>query len=417
MKNNTVKSVLILSESIDVNDSSGSKVNVALINNIYKLGYKVKVLHYSRKEIRLANNIECVNIKETKFSINYLLSRTQRVISRVLKVDMSNFLENIFGHSFTFFNDTKSISKALKEHYNSEDLIITLSKGASFRPHYAMLKLPTLQNKWLAYVHDPYPFHFYPRPYNWVEKGYKFKEAFFREVSVKAKYSAFPSLLLKEWMGSYYSNFLNTGLIIPHQNIESNKLADINLPNHFNATKFSLLHAGNLMKQRSPKGLIEGYLKFLGKNKEANNTSQLLLIGPNSYHKEYLSTIKNDTIYIDGYVDFEIINELQKNVSVNIILESKSEISPFLPGKFPHCVSANKPILLLGPHYSETKRLMGNQYKFVSEADNVEVIAQHIETLYLNWLKGENQKLNRKDLEDYVDVQFLDKQLKTIIND
>ena len=328
---------------------------------------------------------------------------------------MSHFFENIFGHSFTFFNDTKSISKAIKKYYNNQDLIITLSKGASFRPHYAMLNLPILHNKWLAYVHDPYPFHYYPRPYNWVEKGHKFKETFFREVSEKAKYSAFPSLLLKEWMGSYYPNFLKTGIIIPHQQIKLKVLPDLKLPEYFKSTTFSMLHAGNLMKQRNPKGLINGYLKFLERNPKAKENSQLLLIGPHDYHKEYLSVSKVENIIIKGYVDFDVVNYLQNKVSVNIILESKSEISPFLPGKFPHCIAANKPILLLAPLYSETRRLLGDEYRFVTEVDKTEVISNVIEKLYQNWLIDKDQKLNRKDLEDYVSLTFLENQFKKII--
>ena len=41
--------IIIVSESIDVNDSSASKGRVALINNLIKIGYQVTVLHYTRK--------------------------------------------------------------------------------------------------------------------------------------------------------------------------------------------------------------------------------------------------------------------------------------------------------------------------------------------------------------------------------
>jgi len=191
----TEKKILVISESIDVEDSSGSKVNVAFIKNLKKTGCSVKVLHYTRKDIQL-DGINCINIKEIRYSYLFTLSRVQRILQRILKANFSEFLENIFGHSFTFFNDSKSISSAISKYYTDEKLIITLSKGASFRPHHAMLSLPELNGKWLAYVHDPYPFHYYPRPYNWVEKGYKYKENFFRQVSEKAAYSAFPSLML-----------------------------------------------------------------------------------------------------------------------------------------------------------------------------------------------------------------------------
>lgn len=71
-------------------------------------------------------------------------------------------------------------------------------------------------------MHDPYPFHCYPKPYDWFEPGYKQKEEFFRKVSEKARYSGFPSQLLKEWMGGHFPNFLKTGVVIPHQNFDVN---------------------------------------------------------------------------------------------------------------------------------------------------------------------------------------------------
>jgi hypothetical protein len=408
--------ILIISESIDIEDSSGSKVNVALINNLCKIGYFVKVLHYTKKEIQLGDGIECISIPEIKFSVNYILSRLQRVFQRITRINISKTLENIFGHSFTFFNDSKSISKAILKHYQDEELIITLSKGASFRPHHAMLSIPVLHSKWMAYVHDPYPFHFYPRPYNWVESGYQFKEDFFREISEKANYSGFPSQLLKEWMGSYFNNFLKSGIIIPHQNLESGVAINEGLPKYLNIQKFNLLHAGNLMKQRSAEGLINGYRLFLDKFPKAKENSKLLLLGNASYHQEYLNNQIDENIYwSQGNVPFSEVDFVQRKVTINVILESKSEISPFLPGKFPSCVSANKPILLLSPFYSETKRLLGKDYKFITEVDDELGICNKISILYQLWGNNKNLKLDRLDLQNYIGTSYLKKIIEEII--
>lgn len=410
-----MKNILIISESIDVEDSSASKVNVALILNLVKIGYKVKVLHYTRKNIKL-EGVECVSIPEINFSLNYILSRTQRVFQRITKLNISKILENIFGHSFTFFNDSKSISKAIEKHYTNEELIITLSKGASFRPHHAMLSVSNLYNKWMAYVHDPYPFHYYPRPYNWVESGYQFKEGFFRKVSEKAKYSGFPSLLLKEWMGSYFPKFLETGVIIPHQNLENNIQENVVFPDYLDDTKFNILHAGNLMKQRSPIALIKAYRLFLEKHPEAINKSKLLLLGNASYYKDYLEHQMDENVYwSQGNVAYSIVDVVQKNVTANVILESKSEISPFLPGKFPNCVIANKPILLLSPYYSETKRLLGKDYEWISEVDDVEGICDRLSALYQQWSLKNHLELERPDLQEYIGVPYLQQVIEKVI--
>jgi len=404
-----MRKILVVVDSINIEDSSGSKANVAFINNLVEAGFDVLVYHYTLKNIKLLG-VSCYTIPEIKVSPLYFLSRFQRVLSRNSTINVAPFLEKTFGFSFTFFNDTNSIAKALKKLTFQPDLVLTLSKGGSFRPHYALLKVPELHHKWMAYVHDPYPFHFYPRPYNWVESNYRYKEAFFSEVAEKARYSGFPSKLLLEWMGSYYPNFQKTGIVIPHQNAKY-QVKNLNFPSYFDVSKFNLLHAGNLMKPRSPEGLIEGLKLFFNKNPEAKKEVRLLLIGPSSNYsqmlKEYQKII-SELFVFDKNAAFDEVFHLQKNASVNIILEAKSEISPFLPAKFPHCIEANKTILSLAPFYSETKRLLGADYDYWSEVDDIQKIASIIEKLYHLWkLNPANLLLNRSDLEDYLSVDYL----------
>jgi hypothetical protein len=403
--------ILVVVDSIAVEDSSGSKANVALIHNLVEAGFEVLVYHYTLQNIQLAG-VNCYAIPEIKCSPLYFLSRIQRMISRNFNSNMAPFLEQLFGFSFTFYNDTNSITKALKKQKFQPDLVLTLSKGASFRPHYSVLQLPQLHDKWMAYVHDPYPAHYYPRPYNWVESSHQAREAFFLAVSEKAKYSGFPSLLLQEWMSSYFTEFAKTGVVIPHQNAKYVGQTTA-FPSYFDVSKFNLLHAGNLMKQRSPEGLIEGFKLFLTKNPEAKNDSRLLLIGPASYHSEMLEKHQksNQEIYIyNGTVAFDEVYWLQKNVSVNIILESKAEISPFLPAKFAHCVEANTIILSLAPYYSETRRLLGSDYAYWAEVDDVPRIAALIGQLYCLWKQNPKELLlNRSDLEAYLSVGYLKK--------
>jgi len=406
--------ILVISESINIEDSSASKVNVALITNLKKAGYQIKVLHFSHKKI-LLKDIECSLIKENKFSSLYLLSRVFRVFQRVTNIVINPYLEFLFGFSFTHSNDTNSIAKAIKKESEfSPDLIITLSKGGSFRPHRAMLLLPDLQHKWLAYIHDPYPFHFYPRPYNWVEKSFFHKEKFMRSITEKAKHLAFPSLLLKEWMESYFNEVSKKSIIIPHQIGDNVPFKE--LPVFFKENEFTLLHAGNLLKQRNPEFLIKGFLQFLDKNLLAKNEIKLFLIGHNQEHKALLNQFgDHQNVIIQDYIEYRINQNLEKNVSVNIILEAISEISPFLPGKFPNCVYADKPIIILGPYYSEVKRLLGNNYHNWAEANDVDAIEKIISNLYYEWKNNpEKLKLDRKDLIEYCSEKYLKKAIDAI---
>lgn len=404
------KRILIIVESIDVEDSSGSKANVALIKNLSQLGYDLKVYHYTRKEVTI-DEVPCVSIKENRRSLLFFLSRLERHIRYRLKLQLNKPLEKRFGFSFTLLNDRNSIVKGLQETKAwNPDLVITLSKGGSFRPHHALLKLPEFHDKWLAYIHDPYPMHFYPPPYPWFEPGYQQKEEFMKGVARKAKITGFPSQLLMEWMGGKFQPFYTKGIVIPHQ-LEETFEGKENIPEFFDTLQFNLVHAGNLLPGRDPKGLIEGFKKFLQKNPEATNEARLIFLGGASYYSaeiiKYRDTI-SQFIATEEYLSFNLVQKIQKNSTVNIILEAKSNISPFLPGKFPHCVLANRIILHLGPPKSEANRLLGPSYPFQAEIDDVNKIAELIGELYNKWKEdSQGLELNRTDLEEYLSKDHL----------
>ena len=407
-------SVIILVDSIEVNSSSGAKANVALINNLKNAGSNLKVYHYSKKTIQLSG-IECIKIQENKFSVFYLLSRLQRVFTRITNININPEVEALFGFSFTFFNDAKSFKRAIKSiDVSAYDKVLTLSYASSFRPHKAILGLPKWHAKWWAYIHDPYPMHSYPRPYDWVEPGHKYKRKFFLTIAERASKMVYPSKLLAYWMQSYYPNQKGKEVIIPHQ-VSSLTINKKNLPEFFNPTKFNILHAGNMMSARNPKELIKAFQLFLEECPEAKEVSSLLFIGNSSVFDNFIKDQQKQTPQLflsKESMPYSKVLTMQHYVAVNVILEAKGTISPFLPGKFPHCVQADKPILLLGPYYSESKRLLGNDYKFCSEIDDINKIKDCIKELFKNWkhYKGD-ARLDRSDLATYMSTDYLKQQL------
>lgn len=404
-----MKRILVVTDSIDANDSSGSKANVGMITSLVSAGFNVEVWHYTRREVGI-EGAETYSIPEVKGSLMYLLSGGQRVLQRNTSLNLAPFLEKLFGFSFTFFNDVSSIRRFFRKRSIDADLIITLSKGASFRPHFAMLNFPELYSKWMAYIHDPFPFHLYPPPYAWVEPSHRQKEDFFRKVSERAAYSAFPSKLLMEWVGKFFPNFLHTGIVIPHQNTEVVKLPEVLSTR--NKSRLTLVHAGNLMGGRSPEGLLKGLDIFLGETPQALSQITLILVGPAVNYNElvasYVEKWPDQIIFNDYMLPFEEALKLQNEASVNIIIESVSKISPFLPGKFPHCVAARRPILHLGPEHSEVTRLMGKNYPYTAPADDVKQISSILKELYQLWLIDPGSLvLDRPDLEHYLSSEYL----------
>ncbi|WP_179346237.1 glycosyltransferase family protein [Winogradskyella ursingii] len=410
--------ILIVSESIDVNDSSATKGRVALIKNLQQCGFNLMVYHYTRKNIEI-EGVECIEIREKKWNIYYLLSKIQLIIRRAFNYNIGIHFEKRIGFSFSFFNDVKSIKMALQNETDFEpDWVLTLSKASSFRTHMALLEIPKWHQKWLAYVHDPYPMSQYPEPYNWLSPGHQQQEEFFRQVAKKAAHAIFPSKLLKEWMGKFYPEFNERGLVIPHQISVENTQKEHG-PSYFKENFFTILHAGSLMKPRNPSGLVEGFQQFLNNNETAKIESQILLLGNKTYFADYLNKKSKEMpqLYLSsGYVEYNEVQYIQNHTSVNVILEAKSDISPFLPGKFPHCIKANKPILYLGPKHSETLRLLGEGYEFSAEIDQTDEIAQHVEQLYKNWKNRSNERyLNRTDLDYYLGREYLEKVFKSKI--
>ena len=413
------KNILVLAETIDEEGSSAGKANNAFVKALDQSGFRVKIYHFSHLSVDISKQ-ETILISEKKTDINYILSRMQRVFQRFTGKNWSKTLENRFGFSFTFKNDVNSMVYALrKEEPTDYNLIITLSKGASYRTHAALLKLPKWHSNWLAYVHDPYPFHWYPPPYEWFEAGFKQKERFFVTVAEKAAWLGYPSQLLAEWMGQFHDSFKEKSVILPHQILDQQTVSE-NLPDYFEASKFTVLHAGNLLKQRDPFPLLAAWQLFLKRDPHALENAQLLLLGPASYHEPQFGDnckIIPSIHKSDGYVNHREVKAMEQAASINIILEAVSEISPFLPAKFPGLVCANRIIFHLGPKNSESRSLLGENHHFAAEADNVEKIAELLVELFKIWKDNPTQlELNRSDLETYFDPETLGQHIENILN-
>ncbi|RXG12330.1 UDP-glycosyltransferase [Leeuwenhoekiella aestuarii] len=408
--------LLILAETIDVISNSAGKANYAFVQSLLSAGFEISVYHYSYKEILLPI-VQPVLIQEKKTDINYWLSRGQRVLQRITKKTFSKLLENRFGFSFTFFNDVNSMVSALKPlSVQDYDLVLTLSKGASYRTHAALLKLPEWHAKWLAYIHDPYPFHWYPKPYDWVQPGSVQKEVFFKKVAQKAQWLGYPSQCLQDWMGTFDAHFKTKGIVLPHQPSEA-KVEESIFPEFFDPDHFNVLHAGNLLKQRDPFPLIQAWNLFLEKYPEAQTHAKLLLIGPGAYHEPELSKVckETETIYrYSGSMDYEQVRLLEHQSAVNIVLEAAAEVSPFLPAKFPNLVKANLPMLHLGPKHSEVRRLLGDDYQYVSEAGNIQTIYKLLIKLYDAWSLNKDFQLST-EIKEYFSSKYLGELIKGII--
>lgn len=405
--------VLIVADNIDFQTSSGAKANWAFARSLaFNNRNKVKVLHYSLKDLS-SSVMELVEIKENRRGFYFYSSRLQRVIRRNFGIDLPKYINKYSGFDHTFKNDVQSIvSYITKENPSKYDLLITLSQGAQFMSHAAVLKRQEWHHKWLAYMHDPFPMCWYPEPYNWVEPGYKKKKHFIISVANKAKCIGYPSKRLADWMGQFENAFKAKSIILRHQSIEvKNSLK--NQQAYFSENKFVVLHSGNLLKQRDPFPLIEAWTNFLKNNPNASDNAKLVFLGNGEYHEPELSEMcsKYSILRISKNIDYEIARQLESRSTINVILEAKAEISPFLPAKFTGLVLANKIILHLGPKNSEVLDILGSSYEWHSSAGNVAAICDCLSKLYDKWKKGNSLTLDRNDILKEISPEKLNKMI------
>ena len=206
-------------------------------------------------------------------------------------------------------------------------------------------------------------------------------------------------------------------MVIPHQ-IATEEIEIKDFPEWFDPNNFNILHAGNLLWGRNPEGLLEGFRLFLENCPEAKTNARLIFIGGENHYSDMLKKYiqKTPGFYMtEEHISFSKVLALQTSSSVNVILEAKSNISPFLPGKFPHCILAKKPILLLGPKVSESRRLLGEAYPYWAEIDSSERIGRIIEELYFTWASTSlNSLVNYQKIVPYLREEYLKQVLDEI---
>ncbi len=117
--------------------------------------------------------------------------------------------------------------------------------------------------------------------------------------------------------------------------------------------KFTISHIGSLLSGRDPKILWESLSELIQENKEFKNDFQLQLIGAVS--QDVLTTINNHQLNkhcnLLGYLPHDEVLAIQQSSQVLLLIEINSEETRcIIPGKLFEYLSANRPVLALGPN-------------------------------------------------------------------
>ncbi|MGB3590695.1 MAG: hypothetical protein WBA16_03330 [Nonlabens sp.] len=410
MKNAGKKTILVVADTLDVEKSSGAKGRVALINSLLRAGYRLKVYHYSRKEVGI-EGVETIAIKEKHTSIWYILAKIQLLFTRVTNIAVNKYIEGVLGFSLTYYYDVASIKAAIRKEQPADyDMILALSYAISYRSNKAIIESGRWQGKLVSYIHDPYPYQNFPRPYDEINPGLRQKHRFFKSIVKQSRSLIYPSQLLSEWMASYYPGATGKSYIIPHQLPAIKDLPPP--PKYFQSSRFNLVHAGSLMAARNPTTLLNAFVDLLSNNQEFAACAHIHILGSGNFHKNHIDKIASEHSqinHISSKVDFHTVLSLQRAADVHIILEARSSISPFLPGKVAHAVWGNNKMLLLGPYYSEVRQVLGTDYKYWSENDDESKIKALLLDLFEEWKINKSLELNLPQIDHYFSIDYFKK--------
>jgi len=195
-----------------------------------------------------------------------------------------------------------------------------------------------------------------------------------------------------------------------------------NLPNFedednldFDVSKFNILHIGSLLGPRNPKHLLKAFSRFVDEDQEKKDNVVLNIIGSvTRENKNFDKEITSKTIrVIKERISYKKSIELMHKTNVLLILEAVAEDSPFMPGKLADYIAVKKTILALTPINSETTRLLGKDYLYITEMNNENEIYNILKMLWNDWRNNSLKSNIPKELIEYISPERFNEKLIT----
>ena len=284
------------------------------------------------------------------------------------------------------------------------DLVYVLGTGID-GPHYYAVMNVCGSIPWAVNIHDPYPVALYPPPYfyKWTREQLQQQQMFQRLISA-ATFLTFPSLLLQQLMEKHYKHVREKSYVIPHLPHRSMVKYQVETAATVaNTVTCTMLHAGALHGVRNPAALINAFQKLRG---ELSIHPRLVFTGARYGDSDAQRAAWAEEQIIINQKRVTYLESLQeiKAADVLVILEGDNPESPFLPGKVPDYVYANKPVLLLTGAKSEIMRIFGSNYPYTASPADEAAIEKALRML-LSDIANHKAVLPGGELLAYFDAQ------------
>jgi len=180
------------------------------------------------------------------------------------------------------------------------------------------------------------------------------------------------------------------------------------------STQFTLTHIGSFYRNRRPNKIITAVKQLIATNRISASKIRVLFIGKNA--RQHIPPTPPFETY-----DYVPHNELdrfrQQSNAMLLILATSPENIGNHSGKLFEYIASNRPILGIVPPSGAAQKLIEETKTGIAITDEVDMIAQAIERLYLEWEAGHsNWNPNWNEIQKYT-RRNLTSQLATTFND
>jgi hypothetical protein len=389
------KKILVVAENLEVNrTSSGLRSNKQIL--LYQKYFaNVEVLTTTPlSQFKQLDDVSYVYIDASTIKKS-ILSRIPKV--RAIPAFLNGFsLENMKLIKLW----SEQINQILSNDF--KDLVVVLATGISHLVSIAMLNVDKQNyDKYLQFVHDPYPLSLYPDPYR-INKSIKEKIFIrkFKKVLEKADIISYPALNLQYWMQDFYGEKFCTKSIVQHHiGLQKHELETIFtreevLDRIVLKEGLNITHTGTLIGHRDPRFLFEAFEQFIQAYPEARKEVYLNVIGKVTNYWSDLKVSCLNINVIKERVSYSESLDIQKASDVLFTLEPVADTSPIMHGKMADYFTYNKPIMAITSLKSENARLLGYDYPLTIINGDTNSIFKVLELIYSKYKSNELQSLN-----------------------
>ena len=304
----------------------------------------------------------------------------------------------------------KSSVKFLQEYLKVNKIDVVISSGPPHSMHLIAQKLHQKNNiKWIADFRDPWSDLYYNKDFNQLSfaknKNKKLEEAVLKNADCV--------LTVSNSLKESFSKIANRVEVI------TNGFDDEVLESETTVLdkEFTISYIGLLPKQSNPKILFKVLKKLCSQNKNFKNDLKLNFIGDISDEIKieiFENQLDENTNFV-GYVSHQRAIKYQQKAQVLLLLiPNVKNNKGILTGKLFEYLTANRPILAIGPKEGDLQEILKNTNTgFVVDFNDEKELTSEIIELYDRY-KSDCLEIDSKNIEQYHRKE-LTKQLAKII--